>query len=89
MYLGLSLDEERQEQRQTTEDRIDLDIYTYVRDHPGRTRPEILSAVTGKEALKRSRFNWLLNEDHFSRSGGGEKGDPYTFRISEQTRLAA
>jgi len=89
MSVGPSLEEERQEQRQGTEDRIDLDIYTYVRDHPGRTRPEILSAVTGKETLKRNRFNWLLNENHFSRSGGGEKGDPYTFRVSDQTRLAA
>lgn len=89
MYLGPSLEEERQEQRLTTEDRIDAALYTYVRDHPCKTRSEILAAVTGKEVLKRKRLNWLLNEDYFSRSGGGEKGDPYTFKVSEKAQLAA
>ena len=81
--LGQRLEETRAEQKEATSSRIGREILAWVANHPGRTREEILAGVTGNTTARRDEFNRLAGEDILSRSGGGQKGDPYTYACAE------
>jgi RecA-family ATPase len=83
LYLGQGMEEARQQQKEATSERIIKDIITWVEQNPGRTRDEILSAVTGKTTARREAFNRILTEGHLIRSGSGAKGDPQTYTLAE------
>ena len=89
MYLGQAKEEVQEEQKQATQDRIFSDILAQVREHPGRTREEVLSFVTGKATTTRNVFNQLVADGHLLPSGRGEKGDPYRYRIADGPPFAA
>lgn len=85
MFLGQNADEARTEQRKVTEERIIQDMMVYVMGNPGRTRAEILDTVRGDATTKRSTFNLLKESGHIIQSGSGQKGDPYVYRMSDDS----
>jgi RecA-family ATPase len=89
MYLGQSAEEVKADQRKATEERIFQDLMIWVAGNPGRTREEILDSVRGDAAAKRKAFTQLRDAGQFVQAGNGQKGNPYTYKISDSSKETA
>jgi archaellum biogenesis ATPase FlaH len=66
-----------------TRNRIEDEVWRYVTDHPDCTQEAIFNAVCGKTTLKKRVFQICLDKGFFHQSGGGVKGNPYTYKASD------
>jgi len=89
MFLGQNADEAKTEQRKATEERVIHDLMFYIMSDPGHTRGEILDAVKGEVMTKRKAFNMLRDAGHIVQSGSGQKGNPYVYRMSDDSDQSA
>jgi len=58
-------------------------ILAFLADHPSVTEDTVLEAVDGRTAAKRTALRALRDAKKVEREGGGKRGDPYLYSVSQ------
>src|SRR5205823_2052441 len=77
--LGLSCEEADHLDAERTGKRIEQNILHYVSTQTHCTQEAIINSVRGKVGTKKQVLQSLIDAGCFIQSGGGVKGDPYTY----------
>jgi hypothetical protein len=82
LSLGMTCEEADRLAAKQTYSRIEQDMIRYVSGQPGCTQEAILDAVRGKVSTVKQVLRSFIDSGAFVESGGGVKGDPFTYSVA-------